>query len=254
MHGLISKHLPKGNITKNNMKDTLNYILNKYYYKSEEILRTDYITRNIIVIILKYDLNQEPRFIEYKIFRKELEETICVMTGKEKINTVDEIIKSIEEEPSEENSSEEIIDIDSSEIELQKNKEDTNVIKEENCDNKSNSQESIEDNENTENISNFKFNLDYNNFIEESDIIYNMDIGETDEEKNKKEEKDSSNNDISGLNVNQIIMKRKEINLFTLGFDFSKNILKNILLENKDEELDIKSLEGHIDILDIEEK
>ena len=122
MHGLISKHLPKGNITKNNMKDTLNYILNKYYYKSEEILRTDYITRNIIVIILKYDLNREPRFNEYKIFRKELEEAISVMTGKEKINTVDEIIKSIEEETSEENSSEEIIDIDSSEIELQKNK------------------------------------------------------------------------------------------------------------------------------------
>ena len=81
-----------------------------------------------------------------------------------------------------------------------------------------------------------------------------MDIGETDEEKNKKEEKDASNKDISGLNVNQLIMKRKKINLFTLGFDFSKNILKNILLENKDEDLDIKSLEGHIDVLDIEEK
>ena len=246
MHGLISKHLPKGNRTKNNMKDTLNYILNKYYYKSEEIIRSDYITRNIIVIILKYDLNEKPRFIEYNIFRKELKETISVMTGKEKINTVNEIIKSVEEESSEENLDEEIIDIDSSEIELLKNKE-------EDYDN-SNSFDSKEEKENTENISNFKFNLDYKNFIEESDIIYNLNNDELDKVKNKEEKKEINQNDTLELNVNQIIKKRKEINLFTLGFDFHNYILKTILLENKDEELDIKSLEGHIDGLDIEEK
>ena len=236
MHGLISKHLPKGNITKNNMKDTLNYILNKYYYKSEEIIRSDYITRNIIVIILKYDLNGKPRFIEYNIFRKELKETIIVMTGKEKINTVNEIIKSVEEESSEENLEEEIIDIDSSEIELLKNKE-------EDYDN-SNSSDSKEEKENTENISNFKFNLDYKNFIEEADIIYNLHNDERDKVKNKEEKKEINQNDTLDLNVNQIIKKRKDINLFTLGFDFHNYILKNILLENKDEELDIKSLEG----------
>ena len=51
MHGLISKHLQNKSINKNIMRDTLNYILNKYYCKNTEIVRKDYITRTLILYI-----------------------------------------------------------------------------------------------------------------------------------------------------------------------------------------------------------
>ena len=89
--------MPNKNANKNIMRDTLNYILNKYYCKNTEIIRKDYITRTMIIILEKYDLNLKPKFIDYDIFKKELKETICAMTGKVNINSVNEIIMNIEE-------------------------------------------------------------------------------------------------------------------------------------------------------------
>lgn len=106
----IANHLPNSRMTKNNFKDTIKYILNTYSFKKNKFVRKDYITRTLI-IIEKFNINNEPKFINYDLFKKELELTIGFMTGKENISIIDEIIGTIYElEKDEDSGNNKIID------------------------------------------------------------------------------------------------------------------------------------------------
>jgi len=59
------------------------------------IKRRDYLTRTII-IVLKYNLNNEPKFIEFEKFKEELEKTIALMTGTISMNLIEEIFKYLD--------------------------------------------------------------------------------------------------------------------------------------------------------------
>jgi hypothetical protein len=72
MHSKIVKNLPSGAVSKNNFRDTLDYILKQYYYKTKQILRRDYITRTCIITIEKYKINENKYPIEYNSFSEEL--------------------------------------------------------------------------------------------------------------------------------------------------------------------------------------
>ena len=103
IHSKLSKFLGNKPITKNLFRDTLNYVFNNYAFNNKKIVRKDYITRTIIIIIEKYELNNKPKFITYNEFKKELENTVCIMTGKIKTNSVNELINSLENLTEDEN-------------------------------------------------------------------------------------------------------------------------------------------------------
>ena len=96
IHALISKNLPKTRVTKNNFRETLNYIIKMTTLKEKNIVRRDYITRTLITIILKYDLNKEYKPIDYSLFKNELGKVIAIMTGKINIKGSEELVNSIE--------------------------------------------------------------------------------------------------------------------------------------------------------------
>ena len=58
-------------------------------------VRRDFITRTLIILCEKYDLNNNPKFITFEEFKKELEFTISIMTGNINITVIDEIVNSI---------------------------------------------------------------------------------------------------------------------------------------------------------------
>lgn len=60
------------------------------------IKRRDYLTRTLIIIVLKYNLNNEPKFIEFEKFKEELEKTIALMTGTISMNLIDEILNDLD--------------------------------------------------------------------------------------------------------------------------------------------------------------
>ena len=96
IHKKIVNNLPNGHVTKNAFRETILYIFNQYIYKVKNSIRRDYITRTLIIIVEKYNLNEEPKFIDYKTFMKELEYTIPIMTGKNKLNVISELLNPIE--------------------------------------------------------------------------------------------------------------------------------------------------------------
>jgi len=78
-------------MTKNNFRDTLNFIIKDNEFKNIKPIRRDFISRTLIIINLKYDLNNKFEFLTYDIFKKELENTTAVMTRKLSLNGVIEI-------------------------------------------------------------------------------------------------------------------------------------------------------------------
>ena len=60
-------------------------------------IRKDYISRTLIIITEKYNLNGDPKIIDYETFNKEIKNTISIMTGNINLKVVEEIIKSLEE-------------------------------------------------------------------------------------------------------------------------------------------------------------
>lgn len=95
MHSHISRKLPHNKVTKSNFRDTVNSIIEKNKI-NQNIIRKDYITRTIIIIILKLNLNDIPKIITYDLFNLELQNTISIMTNNININLVNEIIQYIE--------------------------------------------------------------------------------------------------------------------------------------------------------------
>ena len=51
-------------------------------YNNRKIVRKDYLTRTMIIIVEKYNLNNKTKFIEFKSFQKELKTSfsfeICI--------------------------------------------------------------------------------------------------------------------------------------------------------------------------------
>ena len=71
-------------------KDYKNSIqrLYKYLYRKQDYIRWDYNTKTIIIIIEKYQLKDKAMFINYKTYQKQLQHTICKMTGKLNLNVI----------------------------------------------------------------------------------------------------------------------------------------------------------------------
>lgn len=72
MHSKIANSLSKRTITKTNFRDKLEYILKYYYYKTNQILHRDYITRTCIIMIEKYKINDNTNPIGYDCFFKRI--------------------------------------------------------------------------------------------------------------------------------------------------------------------------------------
>lgn len=72
-------------------RDTILLTFNQYIYNIKDSLRRDYI------IVEKYNLNDQPNFIENNIFKQELEYTIFIMKGNIKINAITKLINSLKE-------------------------------------------------------------------------------------------------------------------------------------------------------------
>lgn len=83
-------------MTKAAFRDTLNHIINEYSYKISNCNRRDYITRTFIFIFNKFNLNENPQFIDYNTFTNELEKTIALMTGNLHLNSDKELICFLE--------------------------------------------------------------------------------------------------------------------------------------------------------------
>ena len=77
-------------------RETINSIINDYDYdyNLHKCTRRDYITLTLIVKVEKYNLNKKPILIGFNIIKKEIENTISIMTRKIKINVIAQIIFS----------------------------------------------------------------------------------------------------------------------------------------------------------------
>ena len=82
--------MPKGKISKNNLRETICPVLRDSGLRIKKLLLHDYIT-GIIILIEKYNMNKKFYFINYDLFISELKKAISLMTGKIQINVVGEI-------------------------------------------------------------------------------------------------------------------------------------------------------------------
>ena len=96
IHAKIAKFIPNKKITKNIFKDCLNYILKDYAYNIKNNIRKDYICRSLIIILLKFNINEELKFIDYNLFNTEIKKTISIMTKVIDIKEINEIKNYIE--------------------------------------------------------------------------------------------------------------------------------------------------------------
>lgn len=229
IHSKISKNIPNGQINKYNLKQTLKYILNSYELNNKEIVRKDFITRTLIIIVEKLNLNTKPQIITYDVFKKELEYTISIMTGKTNLNSVKELLNVVdyENQPEEieENSENNDMDISDDEDEDKSNDGNSSNIEGDDGIQDSNL---INKNEKIKFLDNLDIDLskeanlsldssyNKNNQVEENDIdMYD----------------DSKINQNSEYNINDLKKERKNLNIFTLDFNCQKNDLNSILLD-----------------------
>ena len=84
IHNNISKYIGENKIDKNTFSEILNYILFEYSINSKNNIRKDYVSR--LIIFEKYELNNNPKFLEYNILNKELQNTIDTMAGYIRLN------------------------------------------------------------------------------------------------------------------------------------------------------------------------
>ena len=257
IHAKIAKFIPNRKITKNVFKDCINYILKNYAFNINNNIRKDYISRTLIIIIQKYNINQEPKFIDYNIFNTEIKKTISIMTKAININEINEIKNYIEE---------------------------TNLMKYDN-DNKIEEDEILADNENEENsdsssdstnnnlncikeneFKNLKENMIKNNILEEHKFL---DLGQSKPILNNKNEnfdsnislnsdKNESNNEIN-MNLNDILKDRDYLNLFTLDMKRDNSKIKELLLKEDEDDtgsvdINLKDLSLNDNIIKKKEK
>ena len=63
IHNKISNFIANKPSSKYTFRDIINFVINEYAYNNNKSIRRDYITRTIIIIIEKYELNSIPIFI-----------------------------------------------------------------------------------------------------------------------------------------------------------------------------------------------
>ena len=248
IHGLISKNLPNTRVTKSNFRDTINYIIKNNSIKSKNIIRRDFITRTLIIVIEKYELNENFYFIEYDIFKKELENVIAIMTGKINIKSVEELVNTIEfveiEENGEYNKKKEL------ETELyNSSKKSIKVGENSEFDNSSNSSDEI--NEELEKSINDNFMMPEKDLENFPDINDNK-ISHKIKEEVSNNALDDSLNIQDNFNIKEILEDLGDLNLFILDNNFNNIDIKSILLNNNNE--DIASLNYRLDNLNIKMK
>ena len=218
IHSHISNYIENKKVSKTLFKETLNFILNHYKYNLKKCVRGDFITRTLIIIVEKYELNDSPKFISYEIFLKELEYTISLMTGNEKIKMVEEIINTIDYF---ENIKDEVnIDKD-----ISINEEDSNSIsfKSEDNNNEEFSFDIIDFYEELSDNFNFDFIDDENQFDDEE--ILNLSINSY----FSKQEDDFND---KYFNITDIEKDRGHLSLFTFNINNISQKLKKLLLSN----------------------
>ena len=228
IHSNISKYIEINKVSKNTFRDTLNYILTDYSIKSKNNIRKDYITRNIIYLIEKYELNEKPQLIDYDTFKKELYITIAIMNGDIQINVIKEIASSIEEVDEEDNSNLNNIFNDDEDKIFDKNNYE-NISEEEDI---SDSEGEIFNNEDKDKfIDNLSIDFNYENLKNEKDNTKNI--------SNKSRLPDGEDMSVSYTdsinfkenNLNEIIINRGKLNIFTLRPSDYKAGLKKFLLD-----------------------
>ena len=240
IHSNISKYIEINKVSKNTFRDTLNYILTDYSIKSKNNIRKDYITRNIIYLIEKYELNEKPQLIDYDTFKKELYITIAIMNGDIQINVIKEIASSIEEVDEEDNSNLNNIFNDDEDKIFDKNNYE-NISEEEDI---SDSEGEIFNNEDKDKfIDNLSIDFNYENLKNEKDNTKNI--------SNKSRLPDGEDMSVSYTdsinfkenNLNEIIINRGKLNIFTLRPSDYKAGLKKFLLDIDD---DLESINAHL--------
>lgn len=253
IHQKIAVQLPNCQVTKKVFRDTILHTFNEYIYKTNQFIRRDYITRTLVIITEKYNLNEEPKYIEFKTFKKELEYTISVMTGKIKINAISELINSIEElEINEFNISDSKHDLKFLEELEEKNSFASNLVEYE-YSNTSDSLDkyeldikdkdlyleniSIDFNDNNEDEQNNNSNSNEDYFDDNESINKNIDINNL---------VDEVNEEVMDLNIKETKKERGKFNLYTLDFEIKKNEIKDILLNNAGINDNIKSEEDKL--------
>ena len=211
-------------------------MLNDYTYKIHNIKWRDYITRILIIIVLKYGFNENPKFINYETFKIEFEKTVAFMTKKININLIDEIFNGL----------------DLVELEDIKFKNSLKEIKSEEPDSSENIYPSDSDDCNStdfNNIDNELFN-DENNFCFDYDYINNI-LTENEEnndaQSNIFEEKER-------LDIKSIIKVRDYLNLFSLEKDLKYNLEDILLKKDGNDNDDLESLENKISKVSIKNK
>ena len=231
LHSKISNYLGNSKVSKSAFRDKVNHILNEYYYKISNNIRYDYVTRTIIIIVNKYNLNNKIKFIDFKLFNRELQNTIGLMTDNININVVNELISSIEK-----------CDFYNSIV-------NNDVL---NVDDIEGNKQEIDDIDSEENFENNSISLD-NNDIDISSLIENMNnldfhINESNnnnslvELENEKiildeNEKNSSSNLLNiNNNLDLLKIKKERGDLLLFNLEISNNInldLKKLLLDYK---------------------
>lgn len=70
IHAKIAKHIPESKITKNSFRDTIDFIIKDYNVHMANCIRKDYISRTLIIITEKYNLNGDRKIIDYETYNK----------------------------------------------------------------------------------------------------------------------------------------------------------------------------------------
>lgn len=214
--------MPKGSITKASFRDSINFILNDYTYKIHNIKRRDFVTRSLIIIVLKYKLNDNPQFIEYNNIKEEIEKTISIMTGNINTNYIKNFFYDMDK-----------IDLDT-DIDIEANSEinniDDNLINNDldNADLSGNSELSADFSNkdllnNTEYV--LSFDQEFHNLtISQDNEILNLDEGEGEDEVQVKD-----------FDLNKIFDERGELNIFTLEKPYDEKLKKVFITDNDDD-------------------
>ena len=220
-------------MTKNNFRDTLNFIIKDNEFKNIKPIRRDFISRTLIIINLKYDLNNKFEFLTYDIFKKELENTTAVMTRKLSLNGVIEIFNILNdiEENEEELVNNSEIELDN-EISFDSISEDFSDFLEKN----------VKDITIDKELNKFNYNI---NLIEE---INENQIDNSDNSKSNYISNDTN------LDIELIKNSRRYLNSSTLNNNFNNDTIKGILLGEENDIIDLENQLEDIKIKSFNEK
>ena len=223
IHAKISKFLPKGPVTKLAFRETKNSIINDYSYKIHKCIRRDYITRTLIVLVEKYDLNKNPKFLEFDTLKYEIENTISILTGNINIDIIEEIFNGLD-----------IINLDDDSDNLENNNINDSFQLEEFISNEeeNNQDFDLSDISQLDLIEDTNFNFSF--FSDDIDELDNKSIAL----ENEILLDNISNSSDKVINLDKIKKERDFLNIFTIEAHEYNQKLRKILLPEPDNDLE----------------